>query len=170
MRNPKSRQKHGGKSQAELDAYKRLIQGTRASKIGDTAIEPGELEGKVSSDSSDASLKKKEGTTGVNPEKPKPKKKPYRSAKTYFREEWQGLLVKVGGAVVLALFTTGLTIIWSLNREVGVMQRDVADLQDKYKNLPSISSTEYSVFRAEVEKDLQYIKERLQKVELRLFR
>lgn len=167
-----SRNTHAPKTRQERQAYGRFILSTKGKRLEDTAsaqVGDGDAEGV--SDTADIDATNRDARLLPNaPTAKKKRTRPYKSLGTQIKENW---VAAVAGAVLLVLLGTAVTVLWTLNREVGVMTMQVDELQKKYDGIFTTSDGNHLdmvQIKVQVEKDLEYIRERLERIELRVFR
>jgi len=161
-----SRYGHVGKSAIEKENYRKLIN-TPQEKINDTLSKTKEDFGY--SDITDSTKESISNIHEIKPKERKPRiKKPYKSTWTIITENIKNVIF---GVIVFGIITVCVGIVWGQQRELGKIDaninsitKDVEKLQDKYsKTIDDGSNSNNSIYQIKV--DLEYIKERLKKIE-----
>lgn len=163
---------HVGKSNQDKENYRRLINAPQE-RINDTFTDE-DKEDLGSSSISDSAKPSISNVQGIKPTEKarKPKTpKPYKSIETIITDNIKQIIF---GVIVLGVISLCVSIVWSQQRELGKIDsnitsiaKDVEKLQDKYdKTNEGDFNSNNSISQIKV--DLEYIKQRLQKLETRM--
>ena len=173
-----SRNGHVGKSKIEKDAYVRFIN-TPQKKIGDTTTGGATSFDASLTDSNKGTptkyreIKKKDNLTS-----PK-SKKPWKSGETIIFDALNGLLANlifkvIFGVIVIGVLSVSVITVWNQQKEIGQisaqivsLNKDVTDLQTKYDKTTD-SDIDGVKLGIQIQSDLGYIKDRLNRVESKL--
>jgi len=166
-----SRGSHTGKSEAEKNQYKQSLK--RPSKEADDTLDVNkEKPDFVETDDNEHSLKNIKGLDGFK--KTNHKKESYKSFWTKIKEFSRKIGPAVYIIVILGVAGVCLTTVWNQNRELGeisanlkTLQADVDTVQSKYDKVSDGKINE-DIITTEINKDLEFIKLRLDKIEKKL--
>lgn len=164
---------HVGKSSSEKQYYKNIINAPQK-KIDETATEENDhynLETIITDYDKgnvlDIQPIKKEGK---NIKKNK-KLKPYQSFGTKIKKHIKDVIWSV---IILGVLTTAINVVWNQQRDIGKIlsdlesvNKDISEFQSKY-NLSGKDNVDNVILITQIKSDLNYIKERLTKVEIKI--
>ena len=102
------------------------------------------------------------------------KRPPYKSGFTQVREYLtQANFSIVLSAISLTLVTLAVGTVWSLNREAGVLDEKVTELENKYSVIESTNGAgqlDTAELKGQILTDLQGLKDRVGRLEVKVFR
>ncbi len=159
---------HTAKSNPEKQFYGDLL--NRPTKEIDDTFSADTSESKISETQKITDFK---NTKDIEPktENKNKKKKPYKSFGTQVSEDIKSIIF---GVIVLGVVGICVTVVWQQQRELGEisatlksLQKDIDSIQGKYQ-ISNNDKFDLVRFTTEVNKDLEFIKTRLQKVESRI--
>lgn len=168
QKNRPPKNSHTTKSKPEKEFYGDLLN-RPAIEIDDT-FSADNSESKISETLKTADLK---NTKDIEPKTDGKgnKKKPYKSFSTQINENVKAIIF---GAIILGVVGVCVTVVWQQQRELGEisstlksLQKDIDSIQGKYQTSDN-DKFDSVRFTTEVNKDLEFIKTRLQKIESRI--
>jgi len=102
------------------------------------------------------------------------KRPPYKSGLTQAREYLNQANFSLAlSAISVTLVTLAVGTVWSLNREVGVLDEKVTELQNKYSAVESTNGAgqlDTAELKGQILTDLQDLKDRVNRLEIKVFR